>query len=124
MIKSSRWNFKSMAGKVLLGLVVTAIMGSMNVTSSFADDDRYRGKNYDNRGYDHREFEHDNRHYDNRGSRYDKRYGKHGRWHDRGGYRYYEDGYRQRIYVAPPVFHTPPPQPGVRIFFPPVYINP
>lgn len=112
MIKSSRWNFKSMAGKVLLGLVLTAIMGSMNVTPSYADNDRYRERRYDNRRYDHRGPGYDNH-----------RYGRHGRWHDRRGYRYYEDGYRHRIYVAPPVFRAPPPEPGIRIFFPPVYID-
>lgn len=124
MIKSSRWNFKSMAGKVLLGLVVTAIMGSINVTPSYADNDRYRGKKYDHRRYDHRGPGYDNRRYDHRGPGYDNhRYGKHGRWHDRRGYRYYEDGYRHRIYVAPPIYRAPPPEPGIRIFFPPIYID-
>jgi hypothetical protein len=102
-----------MAGKVLLGLAATAIIGSIYVTPSYADNGHNRGKKYDNRGYEHR------------GPEYNRSYrGGHGRWHDRGGYRYYQDGYSHRIYAPPPVFYTPPPEPGVRIFFPPVYINP
>jgi len=89
------------------------MIGSLNVAPSYADNDRNRGKKYDNRRHDHRAAGYDR-----------NRHGGHGRWHDRRGYRYYEDGYRHRIYAPPPVFYAPPPEPGIRIFFPPVYINP
>ena len=104
MILLNRWNLKSIAGKVLLGFALTAMIGSIYVTPSYADN-RHRGKKYDNRQYEHR------------GNGYG-----HGRWRDRGGYRYYNDGYRERIYVSP--FYAPPPQPGIHVFFPPIYINP
>jgi hypothetical protein len=106
MIQSSRWNFKPLVGKVMIGLVLTAIMGSISVSPSYADDGYRRGRG-------------DNRRYENRGHGYG-----HGRWHDRRGYRYYDDGYRERIYVEPPVYYAPPPRPGIHVFFPPIYINP
>ncbi len=110
MIQSNKWNFKSMAGKVLLGFALTAIIGSIYVTPSYADN-RHRGKKYDNRQYEHR------------GPGYNRSYrGGHGRWQDRGGYRYYDDGYSHRIYVSP--VYAPPPQPGIHVFFPPIFINP
>lgn len=115
MKTSGRWSLRSIAGKVLLGLALTAMIGSLNVAPSYADNDRNRGRQqYDNRRYEHNRGPGDNRY----------RQGGHGRWHDRRGYRYYEDGYRHRIYAPPPVFYAPPPEPGIRIFFPPVYINP
>ena len=113
MKTSSRWSLRSIAGKVLFGLALTAMIGSINVVPSYADNDRNRGRQYDNRRNDHRAAGYDR-----------NRHGGHGRWHDRRGYRYYEDGYRHRIYAPPPVFYAPPPEPGIRIFFPPVYINP
>lgn len=117
MKTSSRWSLKSIASKVLFGLALTAIIGSMNVAPSYADNNRNRERQYDRQS--------DNRRYKDRASGHDRyRHGGHGRWHDRDGYRYYEDGYRHRIYAPPPVFYTPPPDPGIRIFFPPVYINP
>ncbi len=102
----SKWNFSPLVSKVMIGLVLTAIMGSINVSPSYGDDGYRRGKD-------------DNRRYEHRGNGYG-----HGRWHDRGGYRYYNDGYRERIFVAPPVYYAPPPRPGVHVFFPPIYINP
>lgn len=113
MKTSSRWSLRSITGKVLLGLALTVMIGSLNVAPSYADNDRNRGKKYDNRRHDHRAAGYDR-----------NRHGGHGRWHDRRGYRYYEDGYRHRIYAPPPVFYAPPPEPGIRIFFPPIYINP
>jgi hypothetical protein len=114
MKTSSRWSLRSIAGKILFVLALTAMIGGINVAPSFADNDRNRGRQqYDNRRYEHRGQGHD---------RY--RQGGHGRYYDRRGYRYYEDGYRHRIYAPPPGFYTPPPEPGIRLFFPPVYINP
>jgi len=103
----SRWNFRSIVGKVMLGFVVSTMIGSINIPSSFGDNDHNRGKKYNNgrhqggRGYDNRNrYVHDNRR----------------------AYRSY--GNRDRVYVPPPVYYEPPPQPGIGIFFPPIYINP
>ncbi|MBV5319076.1 MAG: hypothetical protein JZU50_14865 [Desulfobulbaceae bacterium] len=102
-----RWNVKSIASKVMLGLAVTTMLSTINVSSSFADNDRYR------EGY------HDNGRYEQRGRGYDKHY-RHG--HDRRVYRSY--GYRERVYVPPRVIYEPPQPRGIGVFFPPIYINP
>lgn len=120
VIISRRWHFRKIIGKVIIGLALTATIGSINAAPSYADD-----------GYYPRERE--GRHSHNR-------YG-HGRWHDRGRYRYYDDGYREVIYVdsgyrervyvsPPPVYYPPPPPvyyappaPGISISFPPVVIG-
>ena len=110
MIKFSRWYFGPIIGQLMMGLVFTAIFSSINVAPSYADDGYYpRG----------------------RGDRYDHDSHRHGRWHDRGRYRYYDDGYRElivvdtgyreRVYVPPPpVYYSPPPvyyapPPGISI---------
>lgn len=109
MIKSSRWHFRYIAGKVIMGLVLTAIISSINVAPSYGND-----------GY--------------RGGRGDHHHHRHGHWHDRGRYRYYDDGYRELIYVdygyrervyvpPPPVYYAPPP-PTIGVFFPPIVIRP
>ena len=124
MIKSSRWHFRSITGKIMMGLVVTAIMSSINVAPSFGDDDSYR---WERGGHD--------RHYANREQWHDHGRSRHGRWYDKGRYRYYDDGYREIIYVDPgyrervyvpppvvyvepaPVYVAPRPAPGLSIFF-------
>ena len=104
----SRGNFRSIVNKVMLGFVVITMIGSINVVSSFGDNDHNRGRQYDNGRNEHR-----GRGYNNR-NRY---------VHDnRRAYRSY--GYRGRAYAPPPVYYEPPPQPGIGIFFPPIYINP
>ena len=107
MKTSSTWSLKSIVGKIMLGLVLVSMIGSIDMAPALGkDNDKRMGK-------------HDNGRYEHRGRGYG-----HGRWHDRGGYRYYNDGYRERIYVAPPVYYAPPPRPGVHVFFPPIYVNP
>jgi len=109
MIKQSRWNCSYIVGKVMMGLVLTAIIGSVNAAPSYGDDNSYRQGRGDNGRYEHRGHG----------------YG-HGRWRDRDGYRYYNDGYRERIYyddVYRERVYVPPPEPGIRVFFPPIYIH-
>jgi len=102
-----------------MGLVFTAIFSSINVAPSYADDGYYpRG----------------------RGDRHHHERYRHGGWHDRGRYRYYDDGYRELIFVdtgyrervyvpPPPVYYSPPPPvyyappPGISISFPPIVIR-
>lgn len=107
MKRAGRWNFQSRAAKVMLGLAITTLLSTLNVGVSFGDNDHNRGRNYDNNRYEHR------------GRGYDK-YHRHG--HDRRVYR--SSGYRQRVYVPPPVIYEPPQPRGIGVFFPPIYINP
>jgi len=100
------WNFRSMGSKILLGLAIATMIGSMDMAPAFAKGKQDRGGKHDRGRYDHR------------GRGYD-----HGRYgHDRRVYRSY--GYRDRVYVPPPVFYAPPPPPGIGIFFPPIIIHP
>jgi hypothetical protein len=97
MKKSSTWNFRSVVGKVMMGLVLAAMIGSIGVAPALGKDDhKRRGKHYK-----HRYEQRDARPY---------------------GYHY---GYRERVYYPPPrVVYAPPPPPGIGIFFPPIFIHP
>jgi hypothetical protein len=98
MKKSSTWNFRSVVGKMMMGLVLAAMIGSIGVAPVLGkdNDDKRRGK-------------HDNRRYEQRDAR-------------PYGYHY---GYRERVYYPPPrVVYAPPPPPGIGIFFPPIFIRP
>ena len=103
MKTSRKWNFKSIAGNLMMGLALTAMVGSIGVAPVFAKNDpKSQGR-------------HDNGRYQNRGRGYDARpvYQPYG---------YY--GHRERYYPPPPVIYAPPPPPGIGIFFPPVFIHP
>jgi hypothetical protein len=97
MKTSSTWNFRSIVGKIMMGLVLAAMIGSLGVAPALGkDNDKRRGKQ-DNRRYEQR----DGRPY---------------------GYHY---GYRERVYYpSPPVVYAPPRPPGISIFFPPFFFNP
>lgn len=107
MKTSGAWDFRSIAGKIMLGLVLAAVIGSAEAVPSFGKDNHNRGERYD-RGRN-----------EQRGRGHDRDRNEHGRRE----YRYY--GYREeRVYVPPPVIYAPPPEPGIRIFFPPIFIRP
>jgi len=110
MKKSGRWNFRSIFGKIMLGIVLTAMVGSIDVMPAFSRDD-YRGPG-----------KYDNGRYDNRGRRYDRNHRHVQRRQPRRVYRPY--GYGERVYVPPRVVFAPPPPPGISIFFPPLFIRP
>ena len=93
MKTSSKWNFRSIVGKIMLGLVLVTMVGSIDVTPAIGKDNHKRMVRHDN-----------GRH---RGQRYDRD-------------RYVYD---RQVYVAPPVVYEPPPPPGIGIFFPPVFIH-
>lgn len=102
---SSKWNFRSIVGKITLGLVFAVMLGSVNVATSFADNDRGRGERHDNGRYENR-----------------------GRGNDRGRYVQHRRvvrpyGYRERVYVEPPVVYSPPSPPGISIMFPPLFFG-
>ncbi len=85
---------------MLLSLVVAALIGSVGVASADGNNkNRHKDK-------------HDYGHYDNRD------YGHHGN----RNYRSHER--RERVYLPPPMIYAPPPPPGIRIFFPPIFIHP
>jgi hypothetical protein len=104
MKKLRKWNFKSIAGKMMLGLVVITMVGSIAVAPAFARNDHKSYKKYDNnRG-------HKRGHYVQRRPVY-------------RSYDYYN--HRERAYYPPPpVVYAPPPPPGIGIFFPPILIHP
>jgi len=105
-----QWNFKSIAGKVLLGFVLIAMIGSMDVTQTFARD------------YNRSAGRYDNDRYENRGRGYDRE--RMERMHERRPYGYYHDRRDRVYYPPPPVIYAPPPPPGIGIFFPPIFIHP
>ena len=83
----------------MMGLVLAAMIGSINAAPALGKNDKKMGK-------------HDNGRYQHRGPGYDhKRY---------QGRPYY--GYGQRAYAPPPVIYAPPPPPGIGIFFPPIFL--
>jgi hypothetical protein len=101
MKTTRKWNFKSIAGKVTLGFVLAAMIGSIGVAPALAKDK--------NKG-------HDRGRYEQRG---------HGYMHDRNYRPYGYYGYREPVYYPPPpVIYAPPPPPGIGIFFPPIFIRP
>jgi uncharacterized membrane protein len=113
------WNLKSLAGKMALGLLLAAMVVSMDVAPASAGEhggDGGRGGHYDNRGR--------GGHFDNRGRGY--RGGPH-RGYYRGGvyrsYGYVEPVYAAPVYVPPPVYYAPAPAPGVSIFLPSIHIR-
>jgi hypothetical protein len=101
MKTSSIWNLRSLAGKLIVGLVLAAMVGGIGVAPAI-------GRDNDDR--------HDKGRYEKRGHAYG---------HNKPVYRpynYYGD--RDRVYYPPPrVVYAPPPPPGIGIFFPPVYIR-
>jgi hypothetical protein len=98
MKTSRKWNFRSIAGKIMLGLVLITMIGSIAVTPALAKNNHKSQGKHDNRR--HVQARPVYRHYD-----------------------YY--GHRERVYYPPPpVVYAPPSPPGIRIFFPPIFIHP
>jgi hypothetical protein len=105
MKTSSTSNFRSIVGKIMMGLVLAAMIGSIDVAPALGKDDHERmGR-------------HDNGRYEQRGRGYDRDRYVHSR-----PYGYY--GHREQVYYPPPpVIYEPPPPPGISIFLPPLYIR-
>lgn len=102
MKTSSTWSFRSIVGKVMMGLVLAAMIGSIDATPALGKKDKHDKKRYEHRGlgYDRDRYVQGRRVY--------------------GPY-----GYRERVYAPPRVIYAPPPPPpGIRIFFPPIFIHP
>ncbi|MBL0224712.1 MAG: hypothetical protein IPQ16_03755 [Geobacteraceae bacterium] len=107
MKKSRIWNFRSIGGRIMLGLMLAVITASLDAAPALARD---HGDRQENRHYENRD-RHDNSRYENRGRRYQRNRHR--------GYRT-RTVYRERVYVAPPVVYEPPPPPGISLFFPPI----
>ena len=99
-MKTSRtWNLRSIVGKMMMGLVLAAMIGSIGAAPALGKDDHKRWRKHDNRRYE-RGYDRDRRYY--------------------GTY-----GHRERVYYPPPpVVYAPSPPPGIGIFFPPILIHP
>ena len=118
MKKSLTWNFRSMAGKAMLGLVLITMIGSIDVAQAVARDHKSQGK-YDRDRYEQRGHGHD-RHVQGKRDYYRDRHGNRVYYRSYGYY-----GPRERVYYPPPpVVYVPPPPPGIGIFFPPIFIRP
>jgi hypothetical protein len=98
----------------MMGLVLAAMIGSLDVAPSYGDDYRDRGVRHDDRRGDHRGRGYDRDRYDHRGRGY---------YYVRGKRVYRPNVYRERVYVPPPVYYEPPPPPGIRIFLPGIHIR-
>lgn len=92
-----KWKFRSIVGKIMMGFVLAAMIGSIGVVPALGKDKHDKGR-YEKRGH---------------------AYG-----HNKQVYRPYDYyGHRQRVYYPPPpVVYAPPPPPGISIFFPPIFI--
>ena len=104
MKTSRQWNFRSIAVRMMLGLVLITMIGSIAVTPALARNDHKSSKKYyKNHGY-------------HRGHQV----------RSRPVYRSYDYyGHRERVYYPPPpVVYAPPSPPGISIFFPPIFIHP
>jgi hypothetical protein len=115
IMKTSKiWNFRTIAGRMMMGLVLTLMIGGMGVSPALAKD-HYKG------GHDNGRYEHRGRGYD-----HDRGYYRNPYVHGRPVYRPYgySYGYRGRVYAPPPVIYAPPPPPGIGIFLPPIVIHP
>ena len=127
MKTSHQWTFKSIAGKVMLGFVLAAMIGSIGVAPAVAKD-KFDGRHDNGRYEKGHKYKRGHyvqprpvyRSYGYYGHR-ERDYGYYG--HRERDYGYY--GHRERVYYPPPpVVYAPPPPPGIGIFFPPVFIHP
>lgn len=88
----------------MMGLVLAVMIGSIDAAPAL-------GKNWKN----------DKGRYENRGRGNDRGHYVYER--GRRVYRPYGYGYRERVYVEPPVVYAPPRPSGFSIFFPPIFIG-
>ena len=88
MKRSSICKFRSVACKLMMGLVFAAMVGSINVLPAIGDDHKRVEKHDNGRSRGHDRDTHDRR------------------------------DYGERVYATPPVIYEPPPQPGIGVFLP------
>ncbi len=91
----STWNFRSIVGKIMVGLVLAAMIGSIDVVPALGEDNHNRVEKKDNRRTEHS-----------------------GRGNDRDRHVRDRRDYQPYGYTPPPVIYVPDPQPGISIFLP------
>lgn len=106
MKTSSTWNYRSIVGKIMTGLVFAVMIGSIEVVTAFGKDGHNHEQRHDNGRNEHR----------GRGNDRDR--------HVQGGRVYRSYGYGEGGYAPPPVIYAPPPPPGISIFLPSIIIRP
>ncbi|MBF0100663.1 MAG: hypothetical protein HQK77_07115 [Desulfobacterales bacterium] len=137
MKTTSTWNLKSIVGKIMIGFFLVAMIGSIDVTPVLGRNDHNNRMTNDNndRDMDRQKYNHydkshgryyndknGKRHYQRNHYLYDKRHGWY--YNDNHGKRHYRAyGYKERVYIPPPVIYEPPPPTGIRIFFPPLFFH-
>jgi hypothetical protein len=111
---STIWNYRSLLGKIMIGLVLALMVSNIDAVPALGNGGfGYRG--YHNHGrYEHRWNGYNHNPY---------MYGKHyyGPYYRNYGYYY---GPPSVFYTPPPVLYTPPPPPGIGFFLPPIIIRP
>jgi len=100
------WNFRPLVGKIAMVLVLASMVGSIEVTAAIARDNDEHGDKHDNGRHEDRGRGHE---------------GDRGRHHGRREIR--PAGYGEPVYVPPPVYYAPPPEPGISIFLPSIHIR-
>lgn len=91
----------STAGKILVALAVTTMVGGLSIGTALGEDNGRR-QAQENRGG------HERDRHDNQRDRYDDR-----GWRDSRGWHAYRP-----FYAPPPVVYAPAPSPGISFFFP------
>jgi len=94
-----------MMGKIMMGLVLAAMIVSMNAAPALSKDNNQGSRSHDSRG-----------HNEQRGNVGHNE-------HDRRMHRPRHDGYRGQGYDPPPVVYAPPAPLGIGIFVPPIFIS-
>jgi len=91
----------STAGKILVALAFTSMIGGLSVGTALGDDNSRRRAQQHRRGHERPRCDH-------------------GVWRDNGGWRDNRGGWHayQPVCVPPPVVYAPSPSPGISIFFP------
>jgi hypothetical protein len=104
MKTAGSWNVRSIVGKVMAALILTTMLGAVDVLPAHSKDN---DKRFEKR---------DNGRNDNRGRDFNR-----GRYNNRRNYR--APVYRERVYVEPQVIYAPPRPPGISIFLPPLFFG-
>ncbi|MBI4767417.1 MAG: hypothetical protein HY787_22965 [Deltaproteobacteria bacterium] len=108
IIKILDERMRSIAGKIIMGLLLASLAGGLSVLPAFGEDFR-RHDPRDRGRYERRDRD-----------RYERR--ARDDYYRRRVYRHHYD--RRPVYAPPPIIvEPPPPPPGIHIFFPPIIIR-
>lgn len=93
--------YRSIANKVLIGLIFASLISLLSPSTAFADRDKGHRRNHQGSYGNHGKHNSRGKHNNNRGYR--------------SGYNY---NYAQPVYVPPPVYYAPQQSPGINLFLP------